>query len=330
MNAQQNTWSNSWDEECIFEEMKKNFDEEFNSKKLVINKQNKLVVVEDRFGIFEELVIDMEEQNPELFEKLDWNCISCISNLSIDFIEKNFFLLNIKSVLINNKNIKEQFFVRLIEDLLPKSGIDYDIFDILKTIFSHHKRLSCEFTNKYYCTKNLSKIKKQKVKTEGNINEPFENIINYIEENYYEEYEKLDMKTISSYRFLSENFMIRHALNLDYSVLFTHQKLSKELLIKLSEIKSIPLASLVNSRKYTVNFLLGLNPILDTVISKQISKMTIKGHLKFVEPETYDHIHWFRSSHKIYDDCIIQHKSYKLIEYNYSKTTFFLDIHNCY
>jgi hypothetical protein len=49
---------------------------------------------------FENLIEDVKQHNPE---SLDWNCISNMPNLSLNFLERNFKHLVLKNVLTHNK-----------------------------------------------------------------------------------------------------------------------------------------------------------------------------------------------------------------------------------
>lgn len=287
---------------------------------------------QERFPIFEELLIDIKIHDFESFVEFDWQCISSMKYLTLDFIRINFDHLDVNN-LLTFQNLPEHFIVEMIETLLPRSGKDYDIFQILNKIFTFYKNLSIKFRNKYY-PKHLHlpfqkkiKIKKQK---EVRTSEEFENIINYIEENYNDDYMKLDMKTLSSYKFLSHSFMIRHAKKFDYKVLFNIQKVNFDVIHKLSLIDEIPLAPLLNANNdLTFDFILNINCdiFIDEKTNKQIGDKVLKGSLKMCNPERYNHIHWYRKEKKIYDDNVLTHRAYKLYNFNTYQTTMFMDLH---
>lgn len=287
-------------------------------------------IEEEKFPIFEELINDMKIHDFELFVELDWQCISSMKFLTLDFIRMNFSHLDV-NILLTTQNFDEDFLVEMIEILLPRFGKNYEIFQILKMMFCMYKDISIHFRNKYYPTKNFNKTKKiKKEKKTYTVNTSFENIINYIEENYFDDYNKLDMKAISSYKILSHEFIIRHSVRLDFKIIFTHQKVDIELIKKMSSFQDIPLAPLLTANNdLNFDFILDLKSdlFINEKLNKQIGDKIMKGSLKLCSPERYNHTHWFRCSRKIYDDCIVNHPSYKLYNFDTYQTTFFLDVH---
>lgn len=292
-----------------------------------INQVINYEIEEEKFPIFEELINDMKIDD---FEKLDWQCISSMKFLTIDFIRMHFSYLDI-NIILTNQILNEEFLIEMIETLLPKSGKNYDILQILKMIFSIYKDLSIQFRNKYYPNKNINKTKKsKKEKKIYLVNTSFENIISYIQENYYDDYNKLDFKAISSYKTLSHEFILRHAIKLDFKVIFTHQKVTPELIKKMNAFNEIPLAPMLTANNdLNFDFILELNSdlFLNTKLNKQIGDKVLKGSLKLCSPERYNHTHWVRKTKKIYDDCIIQASAYKVYNFDKYQTTFFLDVH---
>lgn len=304
-----------------------------NMEKHIVDQFINWTVEDEKFPIFEELINDTKNHEFELFVDLDWQCISSMKGLTIDFIRMNFDHLDVNILLTHQQqSLTEDFFIEMIETLLPTSGKNYDIFQILKMIFSvYSDNLSIQFTNKYYPTKNFQKQKKvKKEKKNYIVNTSFENIINYIEENYYDDYNKLDMKAISSYKVLSHEFIIRHAKKLDYKVIFTHQKVDHELIKKMSGIKEIPLAPLMTANNdLNFDFFLELDTdlFINPKLNKQIGDKVMKGSLKLCYPERYNHTYWYRLTKKIYDDGVLNHPAYKLYSFDTYKTTMFMDIH---
>lgn len=298
--------------------------------KYLINQLLNWEIEEEKFPIFEELINDMKIQNFELFVELDWQCISSMKFLTLDFIRIHFGYLDI-NILLTNQHFDEDFLIEMIENLLSQSEKDYNIFQILDMIFLKYKNLSVQFRNKYFPTKNLNKIKKsKKEKKIYNVNTSFENIINYIQDNYPNDYENLDMKALSSYKVLSSEFIIRHADKLDFKIIFTHQKIDADSIKSMNLFQEIPLAPLLTANNdLNFDFIRDLDSDLfeNKKLNKQIRDKVLKGTLKLCSPERYNHTHWFRKTRKIHDDCIVNHPVYKVYNFDKYRTTFFLDVH---
>ena len=167
------------------------------------------------FPLLEELLRDMKHQQPHLFIELDWNSLSSIKYWSLDFIREFFEYFNV-NVLLTCQSFSEEFLTEIV--LIT----DYNV-NVIKTIYCIYNP-TIEFKRRFILTCNVDKI--VKIKKSYKINKSFENIINYIQDNDIKEYNRLDLKAISSFKLLSQDFVSRHFENLDINILFNNHKFS--------------------------------------------------------------------------------------------------------
>jgi hypothetical protein len=280
------------------------------------------------FSLFEELINDTLEREPETFYNFDWCCISSMKGLNLDFIRMNYLFLDF-NILISTQNMTEDFLIEIIEYILPKMNLSKLVtFDIISKILKIYKNtLSLTFVKKYNVS-SVSPIKRKTLmkKFEPKENSTFETIIDYIQIFNPEEYLVLDKLAISRYRNLSEKFILKHFEVLDLNSLITCQgkNMSFEFLKELNNLKKISIGSILTSKTDTTfEFLFNLGSF-DEKSKKIIGSKIMKGNLKMVLPETFNHVHWFRKERKIYDDCIIYPKNYKMINHT---DTLWIDVH---
>lgn len=285
-------------------------------------KQMKTESFNGTFPLLEELLRDMEDQQPYLFIELDWTSLSSIKYWSYDFIREYFEYFNTHA-LLTCQSFTEEFLIEIIEVLIPQSKNEIDIFSVIKTIHCICKP-SIEFKNKFPLVTGSKGTKIVKTKKIYKINRSFENIINYIQDTDLEEYNRLDLKAISSFKLLSENFVTRHFERLDENILFTHQKFSNSYINLINEYVGIPFNAMFIShiRQLNLQFILQLNTAFLKNYKSQIADKITNGTLSLIENNDS---YFFRNKTGINDDTtlIIHKRNTNAI--TSSLDTFFLD-----
>jgi hypothetical protein len=278
------------------------------------------------FPLLEELLRDMEDQQPYLFIELDWTSLSSIKYWSYDFIREFFEYFN-TSVLLTCQSFTEEFLVEIMQVLIPKSKNQIDINSVIKTIHCICKP-SLEFKRQFPLNTTGPKGSKgtKSVKTKKNykINQSFENIINYIQDTDPKEYSRLDLKSISSFKLLSENFVTRHFEKLDKNILFCHQKFSNSYITLINEYNGIPFNAMFVShiRQLNLQFIFELNKTFLKNYKSQIVDKIVNKTLSLLENnESY----FFRNKTGINDDMTISISQRNTKTITSSLDTFFLD-----
>lgn len=278
------------------------------------------------FPLLEELLRDMEDHQPYLFIELDWNSLSSIKYWSHGFVREFFDYLNV-NVLLTCQSFSEEFLIEILTVLIPESKNQIDTNSVIKTIHCICNP-SIEFKNMFplatgqlkapKCNKNLKNKKIYKV------NQSFENIINYIQDNNKDEYNKLDLKAISSFKLLSEDFVSRHFERLDKKILFTHQKFTNKFINLINEYDGIPFNAMFIShiRQMNLQFIFNLDKSFLKDYQSQIQHKITNGTLELIENKQK---YFFRNKTGINDDTtlLIHQKNTNTV--TFSLDTFFLD-----
>lgn len=276
------------------------------------------------FPLLEELLSDMEEQKPDLFIQLDWLSLSSVKYWSHNFIREFFEFFNI-NVLLTCQMFTEEFLIEIIEVLIPRSKNSINVNTVIKAIHSVYN-VSVEFKNKYSYS-DVNTFKPKKVKKIYKVNTSFENIINYIQTNNLAEYNRLDLKALSSFKLLSEDFICRHFEKLDKNMLFTHQKMTNSFISMINDYNGIPFNCLLIShlRQLNLEFIFELNFkfLKNPKYLAQIQRNILNGTLDLFENN--DEKYFFRNKTGINDDTTILINPKKTLIATNSLDTFFLD-----
>jgi hypothetical protein len=285
------------------------------------------------FPLLEELLRDMKEQKPVLFRDLDWTSLSSVRYWSHNFVRDFFEFFNI-NYLVTYQMFSEEFLIEIIEVLIPKCKIPIDVNIVIKTVNCIYKNVTPEFKNKYthvnsVNSKNVKLNSVNKVKKTYTVNKSFENIINYIQDNDIDEYNRLDLKAVSSFKLLSEDFISRHFEKLDLNMIFTHQKLSNSFISLINDYNGLPFNCLLIShiRQLTLEFLFQLDKkvLKNPKYLPQIQKRIYNGNLNLTDSHNKDEKYFFRNKTGINDDSTLTIISKKNLINNTSLDTFFLD-----
>lgn len=172
---------------------------------------------------FEQKITNLKASNPEDYNNLDWSCISQIQHISETFVIDNFEKIKFIE-LFSSKFYNERFYNYVINNVKNQ-----DLFKIINLILKN-KILSEEFK------KNILKTQKNNIKDFVKIkelrpvkfNSSFENIINEIKCNFFEEFKVIDFVIVSKYKFLSGEFIQENIEHLNINNLITFQIFDKE------------------------------------------------------------------------------------------------------
>lgn len=246
------------------------------------------------YSLFELLLNDLKENNSFDFYNLDWKCLSAMKGFSLNFIRENFKYFNIYTLITVN-NFNEKFLVEILDKLIPFNEQHFNmIFDkarILKVFKETNKTiLSEDFESRVYtpCKNVYKEFKGSKTL----INVSFENVVNYLKQEHPKEYLELDVKSLSSFRPLSQDFVLTHIHKLDVGMLFTNQKFDLEFIKKLNKIVDVPFNPLFVShiKMLSLDFILELIPFDKTVKDKKNREKIKKSIIKNVLPINFNKI----------------------------------------
>ena len=209
-------------------------------------------------SIIEELLIQVDNNFPEFFNEIDWSSFSSYKGLSEEFIDRYSHLLNWK--ILSSQQLFNLSFIQKHKDKLD-----------LRIMQISHSNLCA--SNPEFFSKNFKKIEKKKFKVRNNTrlfnNEQcFEFVVNTIRDEYPNEFECLDWKTISSMRFLSDEFIDQYSDKLNWGILCTIQKLSQETIEKHSDKVNWKSVSITQISRLDVSFIFKYINRLDLNIIK--------------------------------------------------------------
>lgn len=251
-----------------------------------------LEVNDSNYSLFELHLNDLKDNNPFDFYNIDWKCLSAMKGLSLNFIRENFKYFNIYTLITTN-NFTEKFLIEILDRLIPFNEQHFNmIFDkakILKVFKQTNKNILSEhFESRVYePSKNVYKEFKGS-KTLMNVS--FENIVNYLKQEHPKEYLELDVKSLSSFRPLSQDFVLTHIHKLDVGMLFTNQKFDLNFIKRLNKIVDVPFNPLFTShiKLISLDFILELIHFDKTVKNEKNMKKIKKSIITNVLPINFN------------------------------------------
>lgn len=276
----------------------------------------KFVLEEPSYTTFEHLLIEMHNKFPYDFMTLDWESISTMKNWSLKFIKHFFKYFNVCS-LVSFQDFTEDFLVEILQGLIEPGCIDRQ-----KAINIMHKKykftLSDNFKKIYPKVNDVAKTKKIKKVYTHNIQ--MERVIDYIKDEFYYDYPNIDFNALSSFKNLSEKFVLEHIGMLNINQLLTSQKFTKKGLLSIKKyIKEDNIKSLISGQKGILTiqlaFELGIFQTKDFVL--------LFKDIRISDVDT----DFISKQYKVLDDCYPTKKTYKQYQYiTKSYDTFFLDL----
>lgn len=276
----------------------------------------KLVLEEPSYTTFEHLLIEMHNKFPYDFMTLDWESISTMKNWSLKFIKHFFKYFNACS-LVSFQDFTEEFLVEILDELMVPCCVYRQ-----KAINIIHKKykftLSDNFKMVYPKVKDLAKTKKIKKVYTHNIQ--MEIVIDYLKDELYSDYPTIDFNALSSFRNLSEKFMLEHIGMLNINQLLTSQKFTKKGLLSIKKyIKEDNIKSLISGQKGILTIQLAFE--LGIFQTKDFVVLFKDTRISDVDTDA------IRKKYKILYDCYPTKKTYKQYQYlTKSYDTFFVDL----
>ena len=299
-----------------------------------ILKEFKLI---DKYSLFEQKLVDLEQNDLAAFESLDWECISAMKPLSTDFQRDYFKYLNVYALIVNQPYI-ESFVIEMLDILIPAvnaefagravdtdTAIDVKVCQpkinsarVMKSINClHGKKMSSDFHRKYsyLLTESTSKDKKTK-KDRSNGSRQFEMIINSIQEEHPDYYLIMDINAVSAYRGLSPEFTDRHLPRLSIKALFIHQRYSYEFLRHLANRlrgsdgrSQLPLDTLLITHPTVIDldFIIRERIVMNSKNFKTVKMLVSppKYKLRLISKFHAEHISHIRAKTGFLDDTLI-------------------------
>jgi hypothetical protein len=144
-------------------------------------------------------------------------------------------------------------------------------------------------------------------------NKTYEDFIYIMQENYPEDFDKLDWKSISSFRFLSSQFIEDFAEYISWTVICTHQKLSETLIRKFISKIDFKIISITQLQNLSIDFMIEYYKKLDIKLIKNRLKKLLRTDLH----ELNNNISYYYQNNKyiktsICDDNIITLNKYSI------------------